>query len=335
MSVSALRRSRVSILLVAVAVAVAVGCVPPPDDGGTEPTSSCDKIVEHPLASGTSWAARSSVSADGSRIAFIRDGRIIVREVATSVERDITGDLAVGLPVGTLQISTDGGQVGVTLPGIVGANRDGYLIDVDTAESTRLDWSGFDWTTDMVGVGFSGDLSAFVFAQASSSKYWVVAGDGSPARSVTLDATWDTRLNRDASVIASGLKVNVRGTVHTYDGPDAATAVVVDLDASGDRALVTSSGKAYFWYLATGSVEALPMAPGEAFSGPGWARASDDGRFVVRSGSPANGDWGVRRFDLLTGEVTPLPRIFDGVTGISNDGRVITSTNASYFRCAD
>ncbi len=310
-----------------------VGCVPQPGDGGTDPAGSCQKIVEYPLASGTSWAARSSVSADGSRIAFIRDGRIMVREVATSVERDITGDLAVGLPLGTLQISADGDQVGVTLPGIIGANRDGYLIDVETADSTRLDWSGLDWTTDMVGVGFSGDLSAFVFAQASSARYWVVSGDGSPARSVALESTWATRLNLDASVIASGMKANVRGTVHTYEGPDATSAVVVDLNASGDRALVTSSGKAYFWYLETGLVEALPMAPGEVSSEPSWARASDDGRFVVRSVSLADGDGGVWRFDLATGEVTTLPRIFDGVTGISNDGRVITSTNAAYYRC--
>ncbi len=314
---------------------MAAGCAPQPGDGGPNPSSSCDEIIEYPLASGTSWAARSSVSADGSRIAFIRDGRIIVREVATSIERDITGDLAVGLPLGTIQISSDGDRVGVTLPGIVGADRDGYLIDVDTAQATRLDWSGLNWTPDLVGVGFSGDLSAFVFRQTSIAKYWVVPGDGTPARSVSLDSTWDTRMNRDASVIASGLNVNVRGTIHTYPGPASATAMVADLDASGSRALVTGSAKAYFWDLETGSVTALPMAPDEAFSDAGWARASDDGRYVVRTGSLFDGDWGAWRFDLLSGEVTSLPRSFDGVTGISNDGRVITSTNASYFRCAD
>lgn len=329
------RRGRhVGAALLAATVLSTVSCaVEPGNSSGVGPELPCTEIVEYELQSGGSWASAATVSADGKRVAFVRDGRIVIREIRTGIEYDVTGDLAVGLPFGSLRIAADGEHVGVTLPGIVRPDRDGYVVDVASGEALHLAWPDAQWASGVDGVGFSPDLSTFVFREQGTSAYWVIPSDGTAGRRVQLAGYGFLRMNGDASVLAAGITVDYHGTARTYTGPDADSAQIMDLNRSGSRALITSANKAYFWHIESDTVEALPMAPGEATADPGWARASDNGRFVVRSGNLAGGGWGVWRFDTKTGEVTPLPAIFDGVTGISDDGRVMTSTNRSYFTC--
>lgn len=319
--------------MLAATLLISLACSTEPG-GGANP-DACSKIVEHSLIPPGTWGSKATVSADGRRVAFIRDGRVIVRETTDGTEHDITGDLAIGLPLGSLRISTDGTKVGVTLPGIVRADREGYIIDVATGTAQRLAWPEAQWASGVEGIGFSGDLSAFVFRQSGTTTYWVVPSDGSPNRQVELDSYGGERMDEDASVLASGTSIVVDGTRYTYEGPDADTATIVDIDRSGFRTLLTSAGRAYYWYPTTGVVEALPLAPGETASDGGWARSSDDGRFIIRGGQTIDGDWGVWRFDRVTGSTVALPLIFDNVTGVSDNGRVFTSTNASYFACID
>lgn len=322
-----------SVLLAATVITTASCASEPSSGSGVGPERSCGEIVEYQLSSGESWTSAPTVGADGTRIAFVRDGRIIVREIRTGIEYDVTGELAVGLPFDSLRIAANGKQIGVTLPGIVRPDRDGYVVDVTTGEAVHLAWPDAQWASGVDGMGFSPDLSAFVFREQGTSDYWVIPSDGTASRRVQLGSHGFLRMNADASVLAAGVTVDHHGTAYTYTGPDADSAQIMDLNRSGSRALITSANKAYFWYIETDTIEALPMAPGEATTDPGWARASDNGRFVVRSGNLAGGGWGVWRFDTKTGEVTPLPAIFDGVTGLSDDGRVITATNRSYFVC--
>jgi hypothetical protein len=65
---------------------------------------------------------------------------------------------------------------------------------------------------------------------------------------------------------------------------------------------------------------------------------SEDGRFVVRSATVVSGgqepEYVSWRVDRATGTWTPLPSSFDGITGISDDGRVMTSTSSQIFVCS-
>lgn len=298
--------------------------------------AACNTVTEVPLGEGLGRSA--SVSADGVFVAFVLGSTIQMKNTISGAEFRIGTQLPTTQSYSQLKISADGTRVGVVGQSTGSTARRAWIIDVRTDVATELDWSQVDWPNFTYARGFSDDLSAFVTWRSGTDQVRIIPSDGSPIRFVTIPSAGASQayLDGDASTIADGKVVWRDGQLLTYPGAAGGVAWVVDVNRAGDRALVSSDTGTFIWDLDDGGLTQVGPGPGETSADTGWAQMSEDGRFVVRTAilDGQDPEYVVWRADRSTGTWTPLPRIFDGITGISDDGRVMTSTNSQIFVCS-
>lgn len=298
--------------------------------------ASCDTVTEVPLGDGQGRNA--SVSADGVFVAFVLGSTIQMKNTISGAELRIGTTLPTTQSYSQLKISADGTRVGVVGQSTGSTARRGWIIDVRNDVATELDWSQVDWPNFTYARGFSDDLSAFVTWRYGTDQVRVIPSDGSPIRFITIPSSGASQayLDDDASTIADGKVVWRDGQLLSYPGAAGGVSWVVDVNRAGSRALVSSDTGTFIWHLESGELVQVGPGPGETSADTGWAQLSEDGRFVVRTAiiDGQAPDVVVWRADRSTGTWTPLPYIFDGVTGISDDGRVMTSTNSQIFVCS-
>ncbi len=331
-------------LLSLCAVVLLAACTAPSGGGTTTtmpPTRACTSFDEVPLLGGA--GQQPSVTPDGRWVAYRTtpaNGMVRVVDRAGGRDTAIGGSLRTDLSYFPLQISSDGERVGVVGRTAAGTPVGAWIIDRRTGVSTQLDWSGVDFPPYTYLRGFSDDLSAFVTRWTGATSERIIPSDGGPVRAAGLPGGVGSagHLDADASVIGVGTWVWDDGVLREYPGPRGDVASVTDVNRAGTHALVSTDVGTFWWRLSDGLVEAVDQVPGEVTADPGWARASEDGRYVVRSatapidGVVRDGTW---RVDRVAGTATPLPAVFDGITAMSDDGRVLTSTNAQIFVCAE
>jgi hypothetical protein len=121
------------------------------------------------------------------------------------------------------------------------------------------------------------------------------------------------------------------GSFLSYPGPGAFPSVV-DLARGGRDALVSTSLGLQVWDTATGAVAPAATADGEVGAASGIAATSDDGRFIARDVHHAFGDSPVV-VDGTTRTAVPIDLFIDGFVDVSDDGRVVTSTDANVYTC--
>jgi hypothetical protein len=300
--------------------------------------AACDTVTEVPLGDGQGRNA--SVSADGVFVAFVLGSTIQVKNTVSGAEFRVGSTLPTAQSYSHVKISADGTRVGVVGQSSGSTARRAWIIDIRNGIDTELDWSGVDWPNFTYARGFSDDLSAFVTWRSGTDQVRIIPSDGSPIRVVTIPSSGYAQayLDDDASTISDGLVVWRDGQVLTYPGTAGPFTWVVDVNRAGDRALMSSESGTFIWDLDDDGLVQVGPGPGETSADTGWAQMSEDGRFVVRSATVVSGgqepEYVSWRVDRATGTWTPLPSSFDGITGISDDGRVMTSTSSQIFVCS-
>jgi hypothetical protein len=327
-------RSGVVGVLIAAMACVVVACVPgPPDDGGTTTTTAaparCGEVVEAPLPQG---AHEDQVSADGRRLVYVRGNEVHAVELATGADR-VVAVLPAERSYRGLRLTRDGTRIGIHTNDAGTEPRRAWIIDVETETetetATELDWSALDWPRWTITHGFSGDLS--VFASSHGDLVRIVPTDGSPVRHVDLPETYGIRIDETGSTLVARHQAWRNGSLVGHGLDLGSWGGVTDLSDDGARALVDTDDAVHLWHLDSGHVEPLTLPTGHPVAGYGAVLTEGD---VYIGGATVDGVEGVWRIDRTTGEATLMPPILDGVTGTSDDGRVITSTTGQYFRCA-
>lgn len=325
-----MRRTATALVMVLVA-ALGGACVPPDGPGDPGGTDTCGSFREVWLQLDGQQGYGASMTRGGRLVAFFTDDRRVALLDTTTEE---VAEVSVALPPGwiqRLQISSDGER-------IAAVTRDGQavpravVVDVATGGTTELDWSAVDWPDYTSFWGFSGDLSVGVSTRHGSEDLRLIPSDGTAPITFMLPGSASRGpIDETGGTIARGTSVWRGGELHTYPGPSDGWTWATDIDRFGARVIMVSSAGPYFWYVATGEVEAIePPAGWTAIAGP--TVASQSGRFVVRD-AVLDGDWGTWWTDRLHGTSVRLPISTDGPTRVSDDGRVITSTSSVVLIC--
>ena len=323
-----MRRSGMAGVLVATVACALAACVPEPPGGATTTTTlpaACGEVVEAPLPHG---AYDDQVSADGRRLAYLMGNEVHVRELETGEDR-VVAVLPADRSYRGLRLTRDGTRVGVHTNDARTEQRRGWIIDVDTDMATELDWTSLDWPLWTTTHGFSGDLSVFVSSHGDVVR--IVPTDGSPIRHLELAEIHRLQIDETGSTLAARSQVWRQGSYREHGLELGMWGGVTHLSHDGAQALVETEDDVFLWYLESGLVEPLTLPTGEPVPGYG-AVVSAGGVYV--GGATVGGVEGVWRIDRTTGEATLMPPMRDGVTGMTDDGRVITSTTGQFFRCS-